>query len=130
MARTRLAATLWPLVLTGRNPAGGAALAKEHNLAVRKWDLDDPTPFAFQARAVISTVNDPDDRVLRAAVSAGIPYVDITRWTSRLTRAVTQATLLNPTAPVLLTSGWMGGVVNLVVASQSCFSNMARADPK
>jgi hypothetical protein len=116
-ALTRLAAPLWPLVLTGRNPGRGAALAEEHSLIVRKWDLDDPAPFAAQARAVISTVNDPDDRVLRAAVSAGIPYVDITRWTSRLTRAVTQATLLKPTAPVLLSSGWMGGVVSLVAAT-------------
>lgn len=116
-ALTGLAAPSWPLVLTGRNPERGDALANEHNLVVRKWDLDDPTPFSSPARAVISTVNDPDDRVLRAAVSAGIPYVDITRWTSRLTRAVTQATLLNPTAPVLLTSGWMGGVISIVAAS-------------
>jgi hypothetical protein len=116
-ALSRLAAPLWPLVLTGRNPARGATLAAEHGLTVRKWDLDDPAPFAAQARAVVSAVNDPDDRVLRAAVSAGIPYVDLTRWTSRLTRAVTQATLLTPTAPVLLTSGWMGGVTSIVVAS-------------
>ncbi|WP_248760358.1 saccharopine dehydrogenase [Pseudarthrobacter sp. SSS035] len=116
-ALTGLAAPLWPLVLTGRNPDGGAALAEEHNVAVRKWDLDDPAPFAAPARAVISVVNDPDDRVLRAAVSAGIPYVDITRWTSRLTKAATQATLLGPTAPVLLSSGWMGGVISLVAAT-------------
>lgn len=115
-ALTGLAVRLWPLVLTGRNPEGGAALAEEHNVTVRKWDLDDPAPFAAQARAVISVVNDPDDRVLRAAVSAGIPYVDITRWTSRLTKAATQATLLSPTAPVLLSSGWMGGVISLVTA--------------
>ncbi|WP_433413084.1 hypothetical protein ACQP1V_28150 [Microtetraspora malaysiensis] len=55
--------------------------------------------------------------MLRAAVDAGIPYVDITRWTGRLTRAVTVATLARPTAPVLLSSGWMGGVTNLVTAA-------------
>lgn len=116
-ALTKLAAPSWPLLLTGRNPASGAALATEHNLSVEKWDLDDPAPFSASVRAVISTVNDPQDRVLRAAATAGIPYVDITRWTSRLAKAVTQASLLQPSAPVLLSSSWMGGIVSIVAAA-------------
>ncbi len=86
-------------------------------MTVQKWDLKQAEPFAAKVRAVISAVNDPDDRVLRAAVGAGIPYVDVTRWTSRVTRALTQATLLRPTAPVLLSSGWMGGGVTNIVAA-------------
>lgn len=46
-----------------------------------------------------------------------MPYVDITRWTSRLTRAVTVAALAEPTAPVLLSSSWMGGVTSIVAAA-------------
>ncbi|MDR6437902.1 hypothetical protein J2790_003051 [Paenarthrobacter nicotinovorans] len=115
-ALTHLAGTQWPLLLTGRNPGRGSHLAGG-NVTVERWDLGQPEPFAAKARAVISTVNDPDDRVLRAAVSAGIPYVDVTRWTSRVTRATAQATLMRPTAPVLLSSGWMGGVVNIVAAA-------------
>ncbi|MFE4194301.1 saccharopine dehydrogenase family protein [Paenarthrobacter sp. NPDC056912] len=115
-ALTRLAAPLWPLVLTGRNPERGSHLGSE-NVVVRTWDLNDPAPFTAKVRAVISVVNDPEDRVLRAAVTAGIPYVDVTRWTTRLTRAVALASLLNPSAPVLLSSGWMGGVTNLVAAA-------------
>ncbi|WP_190823510.1 saccharopine dehydrogenase family protein [Saccharopolyspora pogona] len=88
----RLAAPHWPLLLTGRTPERGAALAEELGAEVRRWDLADPRPFAAKARAVISTVNDPADRVLRAAVEASIPYVDITRWTSRLARASTPST--------------------------------------
>ncbi|MEV4249984.1 saccharopine dehydrogenase [Streptosporangium canum] len=116
-ALTGLAASEWPLLLTGRNPDKGASLAKKYGVSVRRWDLADPEPFSAGVRAVVSVVNDPDDRVLRAAVGAGIPYVDITRWTSRLARAVTVATLARPTAPVLLSSGWMGGVTNLVTAA-------------
>ncbi|MEU0477579.1 saccharopine dehydrogenase [Streptosporangium sp. NPDC006013] len=116
-ALTGLAASEWPLLLTGRNPNKGAPLAKKYGASVRRWDLADPEPFAAGVRAVVSAVNDPDDRVLRAAVGAGIPYVDITRWTSRLARAVTVATLARPTAPVLLSSGWMGGITNLVTAA-------------
>ncbi|VXC25779.1 Saccharopine dehydrogenase [Arthrobacter sp. 9V] len=114
-ALTRLASTEWPLLLTGRNPERGSHLTG-HNVSVQKWDLNHSEPFAAKVRAVISTVNDPHDRVLRAAVGSGIPYVDVTRWTSRVTRAITLASLLKPTAPVLLSSGWMGGVTNIVAA--------------
>ncbi|ALV45163.1 saccharopine dehydrogenase [Arthrobacter alpinus] len=116
-ALARLCAPSWPLLLTGRNPANGADLAAELGATLRRWDVNDPAPFSASARAVISTVNDPHDRVLGAAVRAGIPYVDVTRWTSRMTRAATAATLLRPSAPVLLSSGWMGGIVNIVAAS-------------
>ncbi|WP_425860995.1 saccharopine dehydrogenase [Arthrobacter sp. TWP1-1] len=115
----RLCAPSWPLLLTGRNPAKGETLAAELGATVRRWDLSDQEPFSASPRAVISTVNDPEDRVLRAAVRGGIPYVDVTRWTSRMMRAATVATVLQPTAPVLLSSGWMGGIVNLVAASLS-----------
>lgn len=113
----RMAAPHWPLLLTGRNPGKGAALAEELGASVQRWDLADPAPFSAKARAVISAVNDPDDRVLRAAIEAGIPYVDVTRWTARLARATAAAAVLAPTAPVLLSSSWMGGVTSLVVAA-------------
>jgi saccharopine dehydrogenase-like NADP-dependent oxidoreductase len=115
-ALTQLASQEWPLILTGRSPDRGLHLATEH-VTLKRWDLSQPEPFEAQVRAVISAVNDPNDRVLRAAVRAGIPYVDVTRWTSRLTRAMTQAAHLQPEAPVLLSSGWMGGVTNIVAAA-------------
>lgn len=115
-ALTQHAQGEWPLLLTGRNPDRGSHLTNDR-VTVRAWDLNQSEPFEARVRAVISTVNDPNDRVLRAAVSAGIPYVDVTRWTSRVTRAVTLSTLLQPTAPVLLSSGWMGGVTNTVAAA-------------
>ncbi|RVW10494.1 saccharopine dehydrogenase [Prescottella agglutinans] len=112
-----LAGPEWPLLLTGRHPDRGAALAERHGATVRRWDLSDPDPFVAGVRAVVGAVNDPADRVLRAAVRGGVPYVDITRWTSRLARAVTAAALAEPTAPVLFSSAWMGGVTSLVAAA-------------
>ncbi|MER6946449.1 saccharopine dehydrogenase [Nonomuraea sp. NPDC000554] len=114
---TRLAASSWPLLLTGRNPERGSALADEVGASVRRWDLADPAPFAAEVRAVISTVNDPGDRVLHAAIRGGVPYVDITRWTARLQRATAVAAVTPSTAPVLFSSGWMGGVTSLVTAA-------------
>ncbi|MEV7506622.1 saccharopine dehydrogenase [Streptomyces sp. NPDC091201] len=113
----RLITPASPVLLTGRSPERGRALAEETGAEVRAWDLGSPQPFRAAVRAVVNAVNDPDDRVLRAAVRGGVPYVDITRWTARVQRAVTVATLLRPTAPVLLSSAWMGGVSSLVAAS-------------
>ncbi|MEU6314975.1 saccharopine dehydrogenase [Streptomyces sp. NPDC047014] len=113
----RMLAPTTPTLLTGRSPERGRALAEETGAEVRAWDLGSPAPFRAAVSAVVNSVNDPDDRVLRAAVLGGVPYVDITRWTARLQRAVTVATLLRPTAPVLLSSAWMGGVTSLVAAS-------------
>ncbi|MEU9418061.1 saccharopine dehydrogenase [Streptomyces sp. NPDC048272] len=112
----RILAPDTPTLLTGRNPERGRAPAAEIGAEVRTWDLADPTPFRAGVRAVISSVNDPEDRVLHAAAAAGVPYVDITRWTGRLQRAVAVTALLRPTAPVLLSSAWMGGVSSLVAA--------------
>ncbi|WP_143591482.1 saccharopine dehydrogenase [Thermoactinospora rubra] len=112
-----MAAQRWPLLLTGRSPVRGAALAERLGAEVRRWDLADPAGFSASVRAVVSVVNDPEDRVLRAALAAGVPYVDITRWTGRLQRAATVAAMARPSAPVLLSSGWMGGVTNLVAAA-------------
>ncbi|ROZ43296.1 saccharopine dehydrogenase [Rhodococcus sp. WS3] len=116
-ALTALLAPDFLLLLTGRTPEKGAELARRHGASVRRWDLTDPTPFDASARAVVSTVNDPHDRVLTAAVQAGIPYVDITRWTTRVARAATLASQMSPTATVYLSSGWMGGVTNIVAAA-------------
>ncbi|MEV0149426.1 MULTISPECIES: saccharopine dehydrogenase [unclassified Nonomuraea] len=112
-----MAAPRWPLLLTGRSPQRGAALAERLGAEVRRWDLAEPEGFSASVRAVVSAVNDPDDRVLRAALAAGVPYVDITRWTTRLQRAATVAAMAGPRAAVLLSSGWMGGVTNLVAAA-------------
>ncbi len=112
----RMAAPALPLLLTGRTVARGRALAAETGAELRAWDLADPAGFRAPVRAVVGLVNDPDDRVLRAAIAGGVPFVDITRWTNRLQRAATVASMLQPTAPVLLSSAWMGGVVSLVAA--------------
>ncbi|MCB5164299.1 saccharopine dehydrogenase [Streptomyces bambusae] len=111
------AADRLPVLLTGRTPERGAALADELGGAVRRWDLAAPEPFRAGVRAVVGAVNDPADRVLRAAVAGAVPYVDITRWTSRLQRALGVAAALRPAAPVLLSSAWMGGVSALVAAA-------------
>ncbi|WP_257463106.1 saccharopine dehydrogenase family protein [Archangium lipolyticum] len=106
-----------PLVLAGRTPSRGEALAAEVGASLHALDLMGAAPLDFSARAVVTLVNDPLDRLLRACVHAGIPFVDITRWTARVQQALACVAVEPPRAPVVLASGWMGGIVPLVGAA-------------
>jgi saccharopine dehydrogenase-like NADP-dependent oxidoreductase len=105
-----------PLALGGRRPEAAGALARRLGASAVGLDVTHADPLAgIEApQAVIAAVNDPHDRLMLAAVRAGIPYVDITRWTSLVRRAALRATLAGPRAPVLLCSAWMAGVAPIV----------------
>ncbi|MFI5527898.1 saccharopine dehydrogenase [Kitasatospora sp. NPDC051853] len=114
----RAAAPFWPLLLAGRSPERAAALCRETGAVARRWDLADPEPFTAGVRAVVALVNDPADRALAAALRGGVPYVDVTRWTARLQRSLARVSSGGAAgAPVLFSSGWMGGVVPLLAAA-------------
>lgn len=109
-----------PLTLGGRRPDSAGALARRLDASVVALDATHADPLAGLARprAVIATVNDPHDHLLLSAVRGGIPYVDITRWTSLLRRAALRTSLAEPRAPVMLWSAWMAGVAPL--AARAC----------
>ncbi|MBJ7329752.1 MAG: hypothetical protein JHC95_07645 [Solirubrobacteraceae bacterium] len=108
-----------PLLLGGRSierattaaHALGAAGALLDVSAADPLDGLDGTPAA-----IVTAVNDADDRLLDAALAHDIPLVDITRWTARVQTAVARCAVARPGAPVLLASGWMAGVVPLLAA--------------
>ncbi|MEI6450371.1 MAG: hypothetical protein WCP98_10540 [Actinomycetes bacterium] len=52
-------------------------------------------------------------------ILAGIPYVDITRWTERVRGAVSLAGRRSLRAPIMLSSGWMAGVASVVAVALS-----------
>lgn len=103
-----------PIVLGGRRPETAAGIAERLGADVTRLDVMADDPLGELApSAVIAAVNDPDDRLLMAAVHAGVPYVDITRWTSLVRRAALRLVTADVRAPVMLSSGWMGGVASL-----------------
>lgn len=117
-----------PLVVTGRS----AARAEEALVAARALGVDATfLPYAVgetlstRASAVIGLVNDPDDALLGQVVAASVPFVDITRWTSRVAVAMARLSLAPPRAPVVLSSGWMGGLLARVARSMA----LGFADP-
>ncbi len=110
-----------PLLLGGRTPSRGQALADELGGAEAvALDLGVPgDPLAALPTlpaAIVSTVNDLDDRLLDAAVARGVPLVDVTRWTSLVHRSLARCAADPPRSPVLLASGWMAGVAPLLAA--------------
>lgn len=110
-----------PLIIAGRNPAKAEALARElTNADTAKLDTGRLSPLGgLRPRAILAAVNDPHDYLLMDTILAGIPYVDITRWTERVRGAVSLAGRRSLRAPIMLSSGWMAGVASLVAVALS-----------
>jgi saccharopine dehydrogenase-like NADP-dependent oxidoreductase len=80
-------------------------------------DVSRPHPLGdLRPLAVVSVVNDPGDHLLADAVSAGVPLLDVARWTDRVRGAAALLATRTPAAPVLLSSGWMAGIASTVAA--------------
>lgn len=121
----------WPLILAGRNPAKAEGLAQAlGNTATARVDMEQPNPLGGRKpRAILAAVNDPHDYLLLDAARAGIPYVDITRWTERLRSAAARVATESLQAPVLFASAWMAGVATVAaVAASRQLSRVARVD--
>ncbi|MEM9542719.1 MAG: saccharopine dehydrogenase NADP-binding domain-containing protein [Cyanobacteria bacterium P01_E01_bin.42] len=120
-----------PLIVAGRNREKAQALAEElGNANSLQLDVEQPNPLqGKQPRAIIAVVNDSHDYLLMDAVQQGIPYLDVTRWTERMRASIAQLADKPLTAPVLFSSGWMGGVAAVVaVAATQTLQNVESID--
>ncbi|MEM9214430.1 MAG: saccharopine dehydrogenase [Cyanobacteria bacterium P01_F01_bin.150] len=119
------------LIIAGRNPEKAQSLAQElGNARGFQLDTEQPMPLqGIQPRAVVAVVNDPHDYLLMDAVRQGIPFLDVTRWTERLRESGAKLTDERLTAPVLFSSGWMGGIAAvLAVAATQTLQTVDRID--
>lgn len=110
-----------PLVLAGRNPDHGQALAASIGASTLAVDVAAERPLASlpeRPGAVLAVVSDPHEHLIVDAMRSGIPFVDINRagHTSILDVTVTAARE-RPTAPVLLSGAWFAGVSALMAAA-------------
>ncbi|MEM6256003.1 MAG: saccharopine dehydrogenase [Cyanobacteria bacterium P01_D01_bin.156] len=112
-----------PLIIAGRNLAKAQTLAQElGNASGFQLDTEQPKPLQGEKpRAVVAVVNDSHDYLLMDVVQQGIPYLDVTRWTERLRSSIAKLASNSLKAPVLFSSGWMGGIaaVLAVAATQT-----------
>lgn len=108
-----------PLIIAGRTLDKAESVAHQlGNASSIRLDVEQPNPLeGLKPRAIIAVVNDPHDYLLRDAVKNGIPYVDITRWPARLRDAISWVSTKELKAPVLLSSGWMGGLAAVIAVA-------------
>lgn len=111
-----------PIYLGGRSVEKGLELvSKFKDISVVEIDLNKSKPLqSFFARglpkAVVAAVNDPHDHLLLEVVAKGIPFLDITRWTSKLESAISLIQNKTLTAPIIFSSSWMAGVVAIIAS--------------
>ena len=116
------------LLIAGRSAEKAARAAEQLGDAEGvALDVSRPEPLGtLRPAAVIAVVNDPHDHLLRDALRLGVPLLDITRWTERVRAAAAVVTAAAPTAPVLLSSGWMAGIISAIAAGLA--RDLARVD--
>ena len=107
------------LIIAGRNVDKAKALVhKLGNASSVAIDVEQPHPLGgVKPSAVLAVVNDPNDYLLMDTVQNGIPYLDVTRWTERLRESIAKLANKPLQAPVLFSSGWMGGIASVMAVA-------------
>jgi hypothetical protein len=110
-----------PLLLGGRNPENGRALAASIGASTAVIDVRSERPLESlteRPAAILAAVSDPGDHLLVDAMRRGIPIADINRagHAGILDVAVTAA-CERPSAPVLLSGSWLAGLSALMAAA-------------
>ncbi|HST65098.1 MAG TPA: hypothetical protein VLM05_07900 [Mycobacteriales bacterium] len=110
-----------PILLAGRTPSNGAALAEEIGAETVAIDVSTVEPLAaleVRPAAILAVVSDPHDHLLVDAMRRGIPYADVNRAGHAGILDVTVAAARErPAAPVLLSGSWLAGLSALLAAA-------------
>lgn len=117
------------LILAGRRPAEGEALARELGAQVAHLDVADPAPALAAigpVDLVVAALQDPGDALLAATVAAGAGHIGIVRTAETLASSVIAACAGSPRRPVLILGHWQAGVLTLV--AQVAAGAFARVD--
>ncbi len=96
--------------------ACAASFPSARGIVIDVDSLDPLAGFAELPGVIVAVANDRDDNLLLAAARRGIAYIDITRWTPRLLKAIERLSAVPLNSPVVLASGWMAGVAASVAA--------------
>lgn len=103
------------IVLAGRNPDTGAALAAGLGARAVRLDIADPAEglaAAGPVDLVIAALQDPDDTLLAAALRSGAGHIGITRTAGNMaTSAITAAAFAR--RPAMMLGHWQAGALTL-----------------
>lgn len=119
------------LLLAGRNPEQGQALARELGAGMLRLDVDDPAAGLAEAGAVdlvIATLQDPGDNLLAAALRGGAAHIGIVRTSDSLASTAIAAAAL-ARRPALVLGHWQAGVLTLAaLAAARAFRRVERVE--
>lgn len=119
------------MVLAGRNPEQGEALAVELGARTARLDVADPAAALAglgPIDLVIATLQDPGDNLLTAALRAGAAHIGIVRTADSMASSAVAATNLAQ-RPALMLGHWQAGVLTLAgLAAAKAFARIERIE--
>jgi hypothetical protein len=119
------------LVLAGRNPDAGAELAQSLSARTVRLDVADPVEGlsnAGRVDLVVAALQDPDDRLLMAALRAGAGHIGIVRTAGNMSTSAVAACAL-ARRPALMLGHWQAGVLTLAtLAAAQAFDRVERVE--
>lgn len=104
------------IVLAGRNPERGRALAAElGNASVIGLDLDKPLPSMNwgQFDLIIAAMQDPGDTLIRVALDYGIAHIGITKLADEVAPLLSSVLSKPPARPIVPLGHSQSGVLTL-----------------
>lgn len=112
-----------PLIIAGRdfNKAKQFAdtLGYAEGIAMDVTKVSQISPLSGKLAAVVTATNDPNNYVLLDTIRNHIPYIDVTRWTAQLKKAIIAISGEKITQPIIFSSAWMAGTAALLTKKVS-----------
>lgn len=117
------------LILAGRTPADGEALAQELGASTARLDVNDPDLGEIgPVDLVIAALQDPREALLLAALRSGAAHIGVTRTADTMSPAAVAAAAF-AVRPVLLLGHWQAGVMTLAAqAAARAFTRVERIE--
>ncbi|MGL4963897.1 MAG: saccharopine dehydrogenase NADP-binding domain-containing protein [Inquilinus sp.] len=125
----RQAAPDLDIILAGRSPEAGAALAREIGAETLKLDVADPAATLAELGPVdliVAALQDRGDALIHAALAQGAAHIGITKVVEETGPAVFAALHAPPRRPVVLAGHWAAGV--LMLAARPAIADFAQVD--
>ena len=116
------------LILAGRNPAAGEALAKELGARTARLDVADPSGDLADigpVDVVVAALQDPREALLLGALRSGAAHIGVTRTADTMSPVAVAASAF-ASGPVLMLGHWQAGVLTL--AAQVAAAAFTRVD--
>ncbi|WNG47110.1 hypothetical protein F0U60_25520 [Archangium minus] len=106
------------LILAGRNPEKGAALAQELGGATTaRLDVSNPERELSEVgpvELIVAALQDPGDNLIHAALERGIAHIGITKLAEDVAPVTFAAVRSPPKRPIVLLGHWQAGVLTHV----------------